>query len=142
MFPAVEKLTAERVRSEVQRYWNLFSSKSADQLTELYLPEATVFGSDSTRSEPGRLAAARRRREYFQPLTTVTTKLGTIEVHLLGPEYAVASYTFEFHASKVASATGRTDENIRNGRATQVFQLDPEAGLRIVHEHFSAVDRD
>lgn len=136
----MSKITADQVRSEVQRYWNVFAAKSAEILEQLYTPDATVFGSDAVRPEPGRLAAARRRREYFQPLTVVTTKLGPIEVQMLGDEAAIASYIFEFHASKVASATGRSEENIQHGRATQVFAADADGGLRILHEHLSSAD--
>ncbi|HUK86744.1 MAG TPA: hypothetical protein VLT85_03690 [Terriglobales bacterium] len=141
-FLGVTKITAEQVRAEVKRFWTVMSSKRADQLAEVYAHESTVFSSSGARPEPGRLAAARRQREYFQPLTTVTTTLGMIEVVLLGESAAVASYTFQFHASKVATAAGGTvEEIIEHGRGTQVFQLEPDGSLRIVHEHLSSVDK-
>ena len=141
-FLGVAKITAEQIRAEVKRFWTIMSGKRADQLAEIYAHEATVFSSSGSRSEPGRLAAARRQREYFQPLTTVTTTLGLIEVVLLGESAAVASYTFQFHASKVASAVGGVvEEIIEHGRGTQVFVLDPDGNLRIVHEHLSSVDK-
>jgi ketosteroid isomerase-like protein len=59
-------------------------------------------------------------------------------VIMLGETSGVASYTFQFHATKVAPAGGRaTEEHIAQGRATQVFSLDQDGVLRIVHEHFS-----
>jgi ketosteroid isomerase-like protein len=141
-FLGVPKITAEQVRAEVKRFWSIMSNKRGDQLAEAYAHESTVFSSTGARPEPGRLAAARRQREYFQPLTTVTTTLGLIEVALLGEDAAVASYTFQFHASKVASAKGGVvEEIIEHGRGTQVFLLEPDGTLRIVHEHLSSVDK-
>lgn len=141
-FFGVANITAEQIRAEVKRFWSILSNKRADQLAEVYAHESTVFSSTGARPEPGRLAAARRQREYCQPLTTVTTTLGMIEVALLGESAAVASYTFQFHASRVATAKGGVvEEIIEHGRATQVFQLDPDGNLRIVAEHLSGVDK-
>ena len=136
------KITPDQIRAEVKRFWSVLSGKRADQMAEVYAHEATVFSSSSARSEPGRLAAARRQREYFQPLTTVNIDMGPIEVALLGDHAAVASYTFRFHASKVASTKGGVvEEIIEHGRGTQVFVLEPDGALRIVHEHLSSVDK-
>jgi ketosteroid isomerase-like protein len=55
---------------------------------------------------------------------------------MLEDSAAVASYTFQFHAVRT-TATGKMEENIRHGRATQVFGYDPDGKLRIFHEHFS-----
>lgn len=141
-FFRVAKITPEQVREAVKRFWSIMSSKRADQLAEVYAHESTVFSSTGARPEPGRLAAARRQREYFQPLTTVTTSLGMIEVALLGDSAAVASYTFQFHASRVATAKGGVaEEIIEHGRGTQVFQLDADGNLHIVAEHLSSVDK-
>lgn len=137
-----EKLTAEQIKAEVHRFWNSFSNKMSDQLMEFYAPEASVFGSSSTRSEPGRLAAARRQREYFHAKSTIRATPGLIDVVMLGDYAAVANYTFQFHASKVAGSFGAAvEEDIRNGRASQVFAYDPDGKLRIVHEHLSHVDK-
>jgi ketosteroid isomerase-like protein len=139
----VPQLTADLVRAEVQRFWNAFAGKDATALAEFYAHESSVFGTDATRSEPGRLAATRRQREYFGVHSSVKATLGTIEVILLGDGSAgVAEYTFEFHASKVMTALGTpAEENIKHGRATQVFAFDPEGKLRIFHEHLSTVDK-
>ena len=135
------RLTADEVQAEVLRFWSMFAGKSPEGLKGFYAGESSVFGSSSTRSEPGSLAAARRQREYFTPQTTMKVHLGAIEVVLLGESAAVASYTFQFHASKVASLLGKpAEEDIQQGRATQVFARDVEGKLRIVHEHLSTVD--
>jgi ketosteroid isomerase-like protein len=131
-------LTAEEVRGEVSRYWNVLSSKDARTLAEFYAHESSVFATGATRLEPGRLTATRREREYFGPKTTMRISLGDVEVLLLGDHAAVASYTFQMQASNVASASVRGgEEDIRNGRATQVFAMQPDGRLRIVHEHLS-----
>jgi ketosteroid isomerase-like protein len=137
-----EKISAEQIKAEVQRFWSTFTSKNAEQLMEFYSPEASVFSSVTARPEPGRLAAARRQREYFHGRSSLRASVGMIDVILLGDVAAVASYTFQFHASKVASGLSeQADEEIKAGRATQVFALDPEGKLRIVHEHLSSVDK-
>jgi ketosteroid isomerase-like protein len=132
------KITADQVRGAVRRFWDVFTTKSAEALAEFYAHESSVFGSQSTRSEPGRLAAARRNREYFHSHSVLKASTGEIEVILLGESAAVASYTFKFHATKVASILDKAaEENIQHGRATQVFAVDPGGVLRIVHEHLS-----
>ena len=134
-------VSAEQVRSEVQRFWGAFMAKSAEAIESFYLPESTVFSSVASRAEPGRLAATRRKREYFHPESRIRVQLGPIEVQAVG-DIAVASYTFEFHASRVAGALGKTvEEDIQNGRATQVFAQQPDGKLCILHEHLSYVPK-
>lgn len=135
------RLTTDEVQAEVRRFWSIFAGKSPEGLKGFYAGESSVFGTSSTRAEPGSLAAARRQREYFTPQTTMKVQLGTIEVVMLSESSAVASYTFQFHATKVANLLGKgQDEDIRQGRATQVFIRDVEGKLRILHEHLSSVD--
>ena len=132
-------LTPEEIRTEVARFWNVFTSKAPDLLEEFYASDATVFGSSAIRAEPGRLAVTRRRREYFDKQTSVRVQLGMIDVQLVGDNSAVASYSFRFDANRVAGGLGKSsDEHIEHGRATQVFLADPDGKLRIVHEHLSA----
>jgi ketosteroid isomerase-like protein len=131
-------LTADTVRAEVTRFWNVFTSKAPELLESFYAPDASVFASSTVRSEPGRLAVARRRREYFDKQTTVRVQIGAIDVQLLGEQAAVASYAFSFHASWVAAGVGKAiQEDLEHGRATHVFVLDSEDQLQIVHEHLS-----
>lgn len=135
-------LSIEQIRAEVARFWGAFTSKSVELVEEFYSPEATVFSSSATRAEPGRLAATRRKREYFHAQTKVRVQLGPIEVQFIGDDAAIASYTFEFHASRVSGALGRTvEEDIEHGRATQVFVREPDGRLRILHEHLSSIPR-
>jgi ketosteroid isomerase-like protein len=134
-------MTAEQIRTEVGRFWSLFTSKNAEGLEEFYAHESTVFGSGATRPEPGRLAATRRKREYFHPATSVKINLGPIDVMIVG-EVGVASYTFTLHATKVSGALGKAvNEDIEHGRATQVFAPDADGKLRIMHEHLSVATR-
>jgi hypothetical protein len=137
----VPNITSEEVKSAVERFWNAFASKAEGVLADFYGHESSVFGSSAVRAEPGRLAATRRKREYFNPSTTVKAALGPIEVLLLGETAAVASYTFQFQASKVATATGAVEEKFEHGRATQVFAYDLDGKLRIMHEHLSIAGR-
>jgi len=136
------KLTAEDVKAEVHRFWNSFQAKATASLSDMYAPEATVFSSVSNRVEPGRLAAARRHREYFHAKSTIRASVSNIDVVMLGENAAVASYNFMFHATKVAGGvSGGHDEDIKQGRASHVFMSDMDGKLRIVHEHFSTVDK-
>ena len=133
-----EKLTAEIITIEVQRFWKAFQDKNGEALTELYSPEAMVFSSSNSRPEPGRLASARRQREYFQPQTTVKVTIGHIDVFLVGDNAAVCGYNFDFDASHVATGLGSNgEEHLHQGRVTQVLCYDNDEHLRIVHEHIS-----
>jgi ketosteroid isomerase-like protein len=135
----VSTITPEEVRQEVSRFWNVFSSKAPELLEEFYAPEATVFGSSALRAEPGRLAVARRKREYFQKQTSVRVTTGFVDVQVVNDLCAVASYTFRFDAISVSGGLGKSsDEHLEHGRATQVFVRDAEDKLRILHEHLSA----
>jgi len=134
------KLSSDEIKAEVHRFWNSFQSKSADFLTEMYSPEATVFSSVSSRVEPGHLAAARRRREYFHAKNAIRASVTNLDVILLSDVAAVASYNFTFHSTQVASGIGSMkEEDIRRGRGTHVFTLDHDGKLKIVHEHFSVL---
>jgi len=140
-FALVGKVSADEVRSEITRFWNVFTAKASELLEEFYAPDATVFASLGNRAEPGRLTVARRRREYFNKQTSVRIQLGPIDVQMLDDFGAVASYTFKFHGLGIVAGSNRdAEETIDNGRATQVFILDPEGRLRILHEHLSSAD--
>lgn len=135
-------ISAEQVRNEVERFWSAFASKAADVIESFYLPESTVFSSVTSRAEPGRLAATRRKREYFHPQSRIRVQLGKIEVQPVGDAAAVASYTFEFHATRVMGALGKdVEEDIQNGRATQVFVQQPDGQVCILHEHLSFIPK-
>jgi len=135
-------LTSEQIQAEVARFWSAFNSKSASVIEEFYAHESTVIGTNSPRPEPGRLAAIRREREYFHPQTTLRVQIGDVDVHLLGDKAAIATYTFQFHAAHAKIGIEKSsEEHVINGRATQVFAIDPEGELRIVHEHLSVLHK-
>jgi ketosteroid isomerase-like protein len=137
-----EKLTADIVRSEVDRFWKTFQAKDADALMQFYSPAATVFGSTSPRPEPGRLASARRQREYFHPKTVLKVRVSNLDVLLLGDYCAVCGYSFDFDATHVATGIGGDlHEHFEQGRVTQVFAYDEEDRLRVVHEHISVAHK-
>ena len=138
---STQKVSAEQVRAEVHRYWSVFANKDSEQLADYYAAEASVFSSVSSRPEPGRLAAARRQREYFHAKAALRASVGMIDVVLLSDNAAVASYTFQFHAIRNTGTASQSEENITNGRASQVFIIDLDGKLRIVHEHLSALDK-
>ena len=138
MSPATEKLTAEDVRKTIQLFWTTFLAKSEEALNAFYAPESTVFQIAMGRSEPGRLGAMRRAREYFTSDTRMDLKLSPIDVVLCGTEAAVAAYTFQFQASGRDLGGGkRSEEKLEVVRATHVLHRDSSGRLRIAHEHFS-----
>src|SRR5271169_3435366 len=63
------KLSAEDVRKAVELFWAAFLAKSEEELNDFYGSGSTVFQVAMGRSEPGRLGAMRRSREYFNPDT-------------------------------------------------------------------------
>ena len=129
-------LSPEAVRTEVARFWDAFSDKNVEVLQEFYAHESVGFGSSSVRSEPGRLSATRRQREYFGSSTAIKVQLSPVDVIMVDESAAVACYTFQFHATRTI-ASGKLEEDIRNGRATQVFGFDPDGEIKIFHEHLS-----
>jgi ketosteroid isomerase-like protein len=134
----VEKLTSEDVRNAINLFWTTFLAKSEDVLNSYYASESNVFQIGMGRSEPGRLGAMRRSREYFRPDTRMDLKLSPIDIALIGADAAVATYTFQFQATGRDLGGGkRVEEKLEVVRATHVFQRDAKGRLLIVHEHFS-----
>lgn len=134
---ALEKVTNEEIRKAVELFWSTFLAKSEDQLHSYYAPGSTVFQIAMGRSEPGRLGAMRRSREYFGPDTRMELKLGPIDVVLIGVDAGVASYTFSFQATGRDVGGKRAEEKLDLIRATHVFQRDAQGKMHILHEHFS-----
>jgi ketosteroid isomerase-like protein len=134
----LEKVTNEEVRKAVELFWSTFMAKSEDLLHSYYAPGSTVFQIAMGRSEPGRLGAMRRSREYFGLDTRMELKLGPIDVVLIGGDAGVASYTFSFQATGRDVGGGkRGEEKLDLVRATHVFQRDAQGKMHILHEHFS-----
>lgn len=136
------RMSIEQVQAEVARFWSVFTSKSVEALEDFYAHDSTVFGTNSSRPEPGRLAAIRRQREYFHQQTTLRAQTSPVEVQMLGDAAAIATYTFQFHASRAKIGVEKSsEEHVINGRATQIFVVDVDGRLRIVHEHLSVIHK-
>lgn len=136
--PGPERLTAEDVRKAVQLFWSTFLAKSEEELNSFYASGSTAFQIAMGRSEPGRLAAMRRSREYFSADTRMELKLSPIDVVMCGDEAGVASYTFQFQATGRDLGGGkRAEEKLETVRATHVLHRDASGKLKIAHEHFS-----
>jgi ketosteroid isomerase-like protein len=134
----VENISSEQVRAAVQRFWKVYCSKRAEEFTELYFPEATILEIDARRIEPARLMIARRVRELFAPTSSVSVKLGSIDVQILEPGVALASYGLHFHVVRLLANGKHFESDIPVTRATHVFQRDQQGTLRIIHEHLSS----
>jgi ketosteroid isomerase-like protein len=134
---ATTKLTADDVRKTVELFWTTFLAKSEEALHDFYAPDSTVFQIAMGRSEPGRLGAMRRSREYFSPDTRMELKLSPMDIVLCGNEAGVASYTFQFQATGRDVGGKRLAEKLETVRATHVMHRDASGKLRIAHEHFS-----
>ncbi|HKV05552.1 MAG TPA: hypothetical protein VJO53_10650 [Candidatus Acidoferrales bacterium] len=136
----MSNLSADEVRAEVKKFWDAFSRKAKSRFEEMYLPSATVFAADARRMEPARLMLVRRERELFGPTSLVAAKLGSIDVQVLGPDLAIASYAFHFSMTRTYASGKRYQMEVPMGRATQAFQRDPKGVLRIIHEHMSSAE--
>jgi ketosteroid isomerase-like protein len=137
MPPVAEKLTADDVRKTIELFWTTFLAKSEQALHDFYAPGSTVFQIAMGRSEPGRLGAMRRSREYFHSETRMELKLSPIDIVLCGNDAGVASYTFQFQATGREVGGKRAEEKLEVVRATHVLHRDASGKLRIAHEHFS-----
>ncbi|MGC1621121.1 MAG: hypothetical protein WA765_21715 [Candidatus Acidiferrum sp.] len=131
------KLTVDEVRKAIEFFWAAFLAKSEQELNDFYAAGSTVFQIAMGRSEPGRLGAMRRSREYFNPDTRMDLKLSPIDIVLCGSDAAVASYTFQFQATGRDVGGKRIAEKLETVRATHVMHRDASGKLRIAHEHFS-----
>jgi len=137
MPPVASKLSADDVRKAVELFWAAFLAKSEDELNDYYASGSTVFQVAMGRSEPGRLGAMRRSREYFSPDTRMELKLSPIDIVMCGADAGVASYTFQFQATGRDVGGKRMAEKLETVRATHVMHRDASGKLRIAHEHFS-----
>ena len=134
----MEPISAEEVRAEVSRFWNVFSNKSKDKFEEMYFPSATVFSSTAQHTEPGRLMVARRLRQFFGPAISLRAEIGSIGVQLVGSNVAIATYIYRSRSTRIESDGTQVNQETPFGRATQIFQRDESGILRIIHEHMSS----
>ena len=133
----VEDISPEVVRTQVRTFWKVYCSKREEEFAKLYSPDATILEIDSRRIEPALLMVARRARELFSPRSSLNAELGRIDVQILEPGIAVASYGLHFHLVRVAASGKRFESDMPVTRVTQVFQRDQGGVLRILHEHMS-----
>jgi ketosteroid isomerase-like protein len=130
-------LTTEDVKKAVQQFWTVFQAKLEQELNTFYATGSTVFQISMGRSEPGRLGAMRRAREYFKPDTRMEVKVSPVEVTLADADAGIATYTFQFQATGRDLGGKRTEEKLEVVRATHVFHRNADGKLQIAHEHFS-----
>jgi ketosteroid isomerase-like protein len=135
----MQPISPDQVRTEVRRFWDTFKRKSQADFESMYLPDATVFASTVPRSEPARLTVARRMRQFFGPKSKIEIDLGSIDVQLID-NIAIASYSYSFRGAEVRNDGTSVDHEVPAGRGTQIFQLDGQNKLRILHEHFSSCE--
>lgn len=136
----MEAISPEQIWREVQDFWDAFTGQSKSRFQELYSPTASCFAADGRRSEPARLMWVRREREFFSPKSSVGAKLGVMNVQVLGPSLAVASYPFHFSIVRTLANGGRVEVDVPFCRATQVFQRGENGKLLIIHEHLSSAE--
>ena len=136
----MDSITPERIRRAVQEFWDAFTHQAKNRFQELYSPTAVCYAADGRRSEPARLMWVRREREFFGPKSSVGAKLGAVNVQILGPSLASASYGFHFSIVRMLPNGNRAEIEVPYGRATQVFQREPDGRLLIIHEHLSSAE--
>ena len=136
----METLTPQEVRDCVREFWEAFTKQSQNKFQDLYSTTATCFAADGRRGEPARLMWVRREREFFGPRSSVGAKLGVVNVQVLAPALAVASYPFHFSIIRVLPNGNRVEVEVPYGRATQVFRRDEDGKLLIIHEHLSSAE--
>lgn len=136
----MDDISPEDVRAEVRRFWAILTGKLKDKLAEMYSPTAIAFTGKGKRSESAKLIAVRRSRQLAAASSIVRGELDSIEVQIVGPDAAIAAYTYNYHGDKIRADGTKVQLDTLLGRATQIFQRDDAGVLRIVHEHLSATD--
>ena len=134
----MENISLEEVRAEVRRFWAILSRERKGKLEEMYWPTAIVFTGKAKRTESARLIAMRRSRQLPGTASTSRAEQDPIEVQIVGPDVAIAAYTYRYHTEKIAADGSKVQLDTFFGRATQIFLRDQAGALRIVHEHLSA----
>ena len=134
----MNKISLEDVRKEVHRFWAILSGNVPDKLEEMYSPTAIVFSGKAKRSESAKLMAVRRSRQLPGGAVWSRAEVGSIDVQIVGPDVAIAAYTYSFNTQKILAKGSKVQITTPFGRATQIFQCGTDGALRIVHEHLSA----
>jgi len=130
-------ISPDQVRAEIRKFWQIMCGRSGENLEDLYFPAAMVLTGKARTPETANVVLARRARQISTPASGSTADLGPVEVQVPEPGVAIASYTYKFHHTRPGER-GMEKRHTMYGRATQIFQLDAQGALRIVHEHLSA----
>jgi hypothetical protein len=147
--PGTDSLFAERIRSEVKKIWQLFQSKSSEDIERMYSPTAIAWIVGAKRALPARLVLAGKERELMGPQGSVYSHLGSIDVQTLGKHVGFASYGFHYRMVRVQGYGKRADTDMPfkgkryvidcpSARGTHVFERDDADAVQIVHEHVSS----
>ena len=131
-------VSPELVNLRVREFWSILTGESRCNFEDLYSSDAIVFTGRAKRSEPAKLAAARRMRQLANATSNAAVEIGSVDVQIPEADVAIATYTYKFQSSKAQSDGTRMSQHTLFGRATQVFQLDANGVLRIIHEHLSS----
>lgn len=138
------KITVEQVQAAVRRYFTAMADKNPGELMKMYAYAALTVNPFSPRPELGQVAAARREREYFKPLTRFHSEITSpIEVQFLADNVALAVHTYRSYAKNLEDPIRgkRFNRSILDGRGTHVFVLDSEGKLILAHQHLSDICR-
>ncbi len=103
----MKKISSEDVSKEVHRFWAILSGNLADKLEEMYSPSAIVFTGKAKRSESARLMAARRSRHRPGPGLSSRAEVGSIDVQIVGPDVAIAAYTYSFNTQRFSATAAK-----------------------------------
>jgi ketosteroid isomerase-like protein len=138
------KITKEQIQAAVRQYFAAMADKRTGELVKMYSYDAMSFSPYSQRAELGRVAAARREREYFKPDASFRAEITSpIEVHILADNVAVAVHTFRSYAKNLEEPIlgKKFNRTLIDGRGTHVFVLDSEGKLILAHQHLSDICR-
>src|SRR5262252_5802368 len=91
--PTMISISPDQVRAEISKFWEIMCGTSDARLEDLYSSAALLFTGKAKKPEPTEVALARRSRQIAQPQAQSQVKLGFVEVEILGPGVALASYT-------------------------------------------------
>src|SRR6266849_10495073 len=127
----MDGVSVEQISAAVHRYWDALASKAKEKLTAFYASDAIVFMADTKRNEPARLMIERRNREFFDTQGSAGAKVGPIDVQIPGPDVAIATYSYDFHAIRIKS-NKRFRVEMQSARATQIFRRDADGVWRII----------